>query len=392
MDVRRPALCLVSAVALGVLCIPVGTAATDPGSGAAGSPQGANKPSLEPLLERFPIGTQPVRTTPERTPPATKPKTPAPTMRPPVQPPASSSGSTEATNASQPRDVSGLNETLWVAFVAGTGALLVLALLRARTIRAHRGTEFRGTELQSASVSASTLALFNHALAQATTERSRHVTHVAKGLNLKRHEPKEAEAEQAGEADVRAHDYAGVGERVIGILEAAEAAAAQIRADATSVAAQIRATATDEAAEIRKAAEAEASVYLERANEEAVKIRSTADADANDTRSAVESYGTQQRRLVDEQLREEVAQAESQARAIREAAEEQAKQIELAAQERGEELRAQVQPLEENMRRALKAFRGISAELEDVLEIQPREPEESLAEALSVSGPVESAR
>ncbi len=118
-------------------------------------------------------------------------------------------------------------------------------------------------------------------------------------------------------------------------------------------------------------------MQLQSAAAEAARIQSEAEA-------RVEALSAEWRREAVERAREEVAEAESHARLTREAGEEAARQIELAARERADVVLAQVQPLEENMRRALGAFRGISAQLEELLESE-EEQEESLVEALTGS-------
>jgi hypothetical protein len=348
---RRPALLLACALATGFSCGSVATAATDPGVRPAGAEERSERAALEKLLGRFPIGTQTVKTSPD--PQATKPRT-------------AISRSKEATTVSEPGDAPVVTERLWLAFIVGASVLFLLAATGAWAVRHRR------REPKTSSVSASTLALFQQTLAFTPIERGFHVTELSQDRNSRPPAQAEPQREQADPQTDRAeaigeHDYTAVGDRVIGILEAAEVAAAQIRADAADV-----------AAEIRKAAEAEASVSLERANEEAMKIRGDAEAIA-------ESIEAKRRSEVEELVRAELADAETQARVTRETAEENARYIETAARERADVLSAQVQPLEENMRRALAAFRGISAELEELLEAERDEPEESLVEALSAS-------
>jgi hypothetical protein len=349
----RPALVLACVVAVGVGGASVAAAATDPGSATRSGAQRTEQPSLDKLLERFPIGTEPIRTTPveEGEPPAaTKPASQEPTG--------------EATNVSRPGDESPVSETLLVVLVAGTSALLLLATLGTRTIRAQRGKRLSTVSISGSSVSEPTLALFQQTLAEARKGRSSQVAELSQNRSSLFGTRDKSRAEQDRPETPGEHDYTGVGERVIAILEAAEAAGAQIRADAVAA-----------AAEIRSAAEAEASVQLQNAAEEAARIQSEAEA-------RVEALSAEWRREAVERAREEVAEAETHARLTREAGEEAARQIELAARERADVVLAQVQPLEENMRRALGAFRGISAQLEELLEPEEQQ-EESLVEALT---------
>jgi hypothetical protein len=103
-------------------------------------------------------------------------------------------------------------------------------------------------------------------------------------------------------------------------------------------------------------------------------VRSAAEASAAETRSAAEELAASR-----------LEEAEEKAEAIRLAAEERVREIELAARERHELHRDQLQPLEENLRRALEAFRGISGELEELLEAQPMLAQKSLVEVLNES-------
>jgi hypothetical protein len=189
-------------------------------------------------------------------------------------------------------------------------------------------------------------------------------------------EEPEWQSERPGE-DVgpgREHAYAAVGERVAGILEAAESAAAQIRADAVAAATEIE----DEA---RK----EASAHVRAAEEEAARLAGEAEASAQETRSAAESFGTRQRREAETEARKLLAEAETQARATRQAAEAMARQIEVAARQREEALRAQLRPLEARLQRALDVFRGVASQLEELLHSEHSSESESLVDALDVS-------
>lgn len=140
--------------------------------------------------------------------------------------------------------------------------------------------------------------------------------------------------------------YAEIGERVAGVLSAAETAADQIRADA----------------------QAHAEELLRGARAEAERVRSVARAYESDTREAVDAYASEQRRAADEQIAKQLSDAEAQARATREAAEEMAQRIEEEAHRRGHALREESRGVEDRLRKALTAMRRMTAQLEDLLE------------------------
>lgn len=139
--------------------------------------------------------------------------------------------------------------------------------------------------------------------------------------------------------------YAEIGERVAGVLSAAEAAAERIRADARS----------------------EAEELVDHARREAEEVRAKTTAYDSDTRAAVESYATERRREADQQERKQLADAEVQARATREAAEEMARDIEEAARQRGQALREESRSVEERLQRAVQGLRRMTEQLEELL-------------------------
>jgi hypothetical protein len=374
---RLLALLLASTIAIGLVGAAVATAAADVGVKASRSHQRSGKAALDDLLNRFPIGTQPIQTTPQP-PSITKATKPAaiPNAR---EPEPAARGSEEA---------AGDHTTFWAALGAGTSVLVIVVVLGARAVR--RRARVRGASSTSGlplSIHLETVALANQECDRLDsghlTPRSLAMTEVSQDQNPPQPEPPQAPIEQLlpSQPDsqthvshpVREQDFADLGEHVAGILKAAEAAAAKIRADATEA-----------AAEIRNTAAAEASAHLEKTRTQAAAIRNEAETSARDTRSAAESYGTQQRREVDEHARKELAEAEVQARATRQTAEEMARQIEVAAHERESALRTQIRPMELKVQRALESFRDMSRQLEELLETTPEAGGESLVDALSV--------
>jgi hypothetical protein len=137
-------------------------------------------------------------------------------------------------------------------------------------------------------------------------------------------------------------------ERISEVLRSAEVAAEAIRAEAVSEADEIRRTATEEGER-----------HLSEVKEEAARVREA-----------------EQR--VDKML----ADAEAQARATRQAEEEASRRVE-ALREREEKLKAYIGPLETTLTRALEGFRGITAQLEELLDDEQAREGETLVEALS---------
>jgi hypothetical protein len=177
------------------------------------------------------------------------------------------------------------------------------------------------------------------------------------------------------EEDRSGSGSAEVGGRVAGILEAAEQAAEQIRADALR-----------QAHETMRRAEADAEVRIDELTREAGRVRSDADDYAHDIRHAVDSYGTQARREAEEEARKLVNDAEEQARATREAAQAMAEQIQADARRRHETLQREAKALEERRQRVLDGLRDLAAQLQDAL-VEPSRAiadEDSLIDALDV--------
>ncbi len=169
-----------------------------------------------------------------------------------------------------------------------------------------------------------------------------------------------------------ANGSAGVGARVTSILEAAEQAAEQIRADALR-----------EAAETMKRAEVDAEARIEELTREAERLRLEADDYARDIRQAVDSYGTQARREAEEEARALMQSAEDHSRSIREAADGAAEQLRADAHRRHETLQREAKALEERRQRVLDGLRDLAAQIQDAL-VEPTPRDESLVDALDV--------
>jgi hypothetical protein len=188
-----------------------------------------------------------------------------------------------------------------------------------------------------------------------STERSPPVSEVSQDPKLPQQaapEPGDVPSEDTPVDDAAGSLEQAGAERISAVLHSAEVAAEAIRQEALARAA--------EALEVGQ-------THLARAKEEAARIRNDAEAAARDAHGAAESYGATQRREVEQRVQQVLAEAEAHARATRQAAEEKARLIEQAARQREKQLHAQIRPLETSLQRALDAFRGITAQLEDLL-------------------------
>ncbi len=173
-------------------------------------------------------------------------------------------------------------------------------------------------------------------------------------------------AAQATPSASGSSSYAEIGDRVAGVLSAAEAAAEQIREDARR----------------------DAEELLRAANGEAEQVRQEAMAYDSDTRGAVDTFATERRREAEQQVQKQLAEAETQARATREAAEQMARQIEEDGRLRGEVLREESRGVEERLKKALVGLRRMTAQLEELVgaPTTAQTDGESLADALKPYG------
>jgi hypothetical protein len=295
--------------------------AADKAAPAAG--QQETQPSLEVLLERFPFGTGQVRT---------------------------GGPAAQGADAANTDDDSGASGLFWILLAVWTGTIVLLTAFGVRAVRRRRA----GGSEASSIVSTPPVSSSDH-----ESERSPGVTEPAQDRD-----GRQPGAEVSSEAPARKSDgpgghegdYDEVSKGVAGILEAAEVAADEIRAQAVEA-----------AAGIRKAAEDEARVLLAKAEQEAAKVREAADQSTNERRAAFDAELEGRRKQVEEQAQRMLADARAQAGVLHEAAAERAKQVEQAARERQDALRAQAKPLEDNVQRAIETFRGLGVELESLL-------------------------
>jgi F0F1-type ATP synthase membrane subunit b/b' len=169
-------------------------------------------------------------------------------------------------------------------------------------------------------------------------------------------------------------NYADIGGKVNAIIEAAEAAADEVRANARR-----------EAREIVQQADERAAAQIEALTRDAAQTRAEAEEYARDMREAADSYGTQHRRNVEDEARRALADAEEQARQLLESARTKAEQIERNVGQRHETLKREARMLEERRQRVLESLRDLAAQLQDALvEPEAKTPhDEALVDALS---------
>lgn len=184
-------------------------------------------------------------------------------------------------------------------------------------------------------------------------------------------EEDEPEAGREGSAEDSSPAYRQVGEEVTAVLTAAEHAATQIRE-----------TALREAERTRVAAAEKASATLA----EAQARRAEADDYSEETRAAADAYAEATRRNTDEEAARTVSQAEERARVIQAEAEQKGEDIEAGAIQRRDALTKSTEGMEDKIESMLIAFRGVTAELEELLPPERRsgadEPEPSGDERL----------
>ena len=292
-------------------------------------------PELKKLWDQYPLA-------PPATQPSVRPETP---VKEPPSPPA------------PPPAEDGDGSAGWIA-LGGVGAVVALLAAGGLTARSRR----RPATATAQSGTPDDLIARAHALATEAAECD-------KFLHGQRHEGITVMTETADHelpattTDVPsqpiASSYADIGERVAGVLAAAETAATQIREDARANADDVLSIARDEAEALRR----EAAAY---------------DAD---TRAAVESYASDRRREVDEEVQKQFAESETQARATRQAAEAMARQIEDDARQYGQALRDESRAVEERLKKAAQGLRGMTREIEQLLGAAAGEGE-SLTDAL----------
>jgi hypothetical protein len=192
-------------------------------------------------------------------------------------------------------------------------------------------------------------------------------------LRRAKSEPRTARMGEKAEVPMGEDDagrsYVRVGEEVTAVLSAAEHAAAQIRKAAVK-----------EAEETRRAADKNAAATLAQAD----TARAEADAYEKETRSGADKYAEATRRKADNDAAGRLAQAEQQARRVVMDAQKKADDLLADAARRRDALTERTADVEERIESMLASFRGVTSELEAVLQRRPgeRPSDESLDDAL----------
>ena len=281
-------------------------------------------PNLEELWEEYPLE-----------PPATEPSVEAPVQPAPAQEPAS---------PAPPPPAEGGTWSAWrLLLLGGVGGLTVLLVsgglvARARRPRPTATIPSRPEAPEELIARARTLAKEAAGCDKVIHgQRDEGITVMSETAD---HDRSVASGTAPG-----ASSYADIGERVAGVLTAAEAAASQILDDA-------RAGAED---------------ILDAARQDAEVVRGEAETYVADTRAAVESYASDQRREAEQAVQKQLTDSETQARATRQAAEAMAQQIEDAARQRGQALRDESRVVEERLKKVTVGLRRMTAEIEELL-------------------------
>jgi hypothetical protein len=289
------------------------------GSGAAWA-QNEPPPNPEELWDAFPLDPQPTTPSPQPKPPTAEPDEPTPRPTAPLTEDEGESGWSP----------------LLLGGLAGSVLLVVAGLLLMRGKR--RPAPGPPHPKTTDELIARAYALAAECDMLLASYRDEGVDSVSENAD---HDFRAAEATPGSGSST----YAEIGERVAGVLSAAEAAAEQIRADARL----------------------DAEDILRAANEDAEQVRREAMVYDTDTRAAVDAFATERRREAEQQVQKQLAEAEKQARATREAAEQMAHQIEEDGRVRGEALREESRSVEERLKKALVGLRRMTAQLEELV-------------------------
>jgi flagellar biosynthesis GTPase FlhF len=174
----------------------------------------------------------------------------------------------------------------------------------------------------------------------------------------------------------RVSDLAIVGAEVEAVLASAREAAARIRAAAETEATRLReealAAANEEVADAKRAAAEERS--------EAERFRSEAEESAEETRSSAETAAEETRADAERQAAELVEDAQTRLAEADAEAGRKLRQIEGTARERVEQLQAARERHEARLESMLAVFRGVSSQLEELLEARGHTDEDAAPE------------
>ena len=166
------------------------------------------------------------------------------------------------------------------------------------------------------------------------------------------------------EAEVSADDLAFVGEEVGTVLESARGAAGRIRRTAQEEAERLHAEAESAAAaqvdEARRLAEADRA--------DGNRIRSEAEAYAKDARAAADAFAEKRRSEAEREAAQIVGEAQRRLAGAQAEVEQRVRQGTEKARQRSQTLQAEVKRYEKRLESILVVFRGMSSQLENLLQ------------------------
>jgi flagellar biosynthesis GTPase FlhF len=334
------------------------------------APAAGSKPPPRPgvLWQQYPLGNKHLTETMATSSAPTRPATERGLGRASVPAAPNSSGAGTASGAS---GSSGL--PIGSVALGTVAAVLVLAGLAALYVRSRRGARVDAEAALAGPLASITLA----ARRLEGRRRARGFENALPAWEKFNYKPRRRAAvtdktEVPGEAQGARQSHTDVGDRVAGVIRAAEELAEHIRSDAHDEAAQIK----------RQAEESHAAAMRELAKEQE-ELRAAAKADAAEIQRTGENYATERRREAEAEATKLISEAEGQARAMREAAEQMAMQIESNALQRREKLEERTEVVETRLRRFQAGLAEISKDLGALLEPR-REQTETLLEALDV--------
>jgi hypothetical protein len=181
--------------------------------------------------------------------------------------------------------------------------------------------------------------------------------------------------------------YAQVGEEVTAVLASAHQAAEQIRESARQEVERLRAEAKDKVASILS----ETSLDAERRRREGGKVRADADVYSKETRGAADRYVAETRMKIDKEVAQRRAEVDEEVRGIRRAAERKARSLETEALQRQKALVQEVGRAEARLQQLLGIFRGMTLQLEGLVNAESARRSEDAEEKTSVAEPLDEA-
>ena len=198
--------------------------------------------------------------------------------------------------------------------------------------------------------------------AEAPVEAANAARGLAEGTELEPH-PAAATPDQVGVDNQFVPDLFRIGPEVASVLQAAHAAADEMRATAHRDAEQIRAEAESAAGRMVADAQREAEAL----RRELRQLREDADIHCKAVREDAEGYAAEARYTAEEEVNRKSAEADQVLRAARAEAKRIVKEATSEGNRRKAALEADAARFEERFANILTIFRGISGQLEDVM-------------------------